>query len=100
MRVIGVTGVQTCALPLFTAAIHQARQKALRLVERGVDETERLLPGLMDRGGDDVTRAVRRLSPSECAALRIARVWIGRRSWRGREASRVGVVQGKGVRHE
>jgi hypothetical protein len=49
---------------------HVASVEGLQLVDAALDETERLVPGVMDRSDDELLAAVRRMRAADRAALR------------------------------
>lgn len=57
---------------LRNARRHVASVEGLCLVDAALDETERLVPGLMDRADDELLSAVRRMRTADRAALRSA----------------------------
>ena len=57
---------------LRNARRHVGSVEGLCLVDAALDETERLVPGLMDRSGDELLAAVRRMRTADRTALRSA----------------------------
>lgn len=57
---------------LRNARRHVASVEGMRVVDAALDETERLVPGIMDRADDALLAAVRRLRVADRVALRTA----------------------------
>ena len=57
---------------LRNARRHVGSVEGLCLVDAALDETERLVPGLMDRSDDELLAAVRRMRTADRTALRSA----------------------------